>query len=235
MRSFPITSVGYLGQAPMSLWGLLGVWVIGTGKCDWPLQAALSGSIIKAPGFAGGYLIVDNGDVAVLQRQHLEGKLHREGGRRRNQPALVICSRKAFSGNGKLSLLLHHGGRFRRQDRIAIIADKLAVIGLAVRKSAQIAQWLRTRWHPLEVERVLAPPNLHKAGRTVSGKCRQGEHHRREGAEEQSVAVHLMAPSIALSQKSSPWHTGFRGNLSRFRRFVFSRLRAGELRLSQWL
>jgi len=26
------------------------------GKCHWPLQAALSGSIIKAPGFAGGYL-----------------------------------------------------------------------------------------------------------------------------------------------------------------------------------
>src|SRR5258708_11068774 len=150
-------------------------------------------------------LIVDNDDVAVLQRQHLEGKLHREGGRRRNQPALVIRSRKAFSGNGKLSLLLHHGGRFGRQDRIAIIADKAAVIGLAVRKSAQIAQWLRTRWHPLEVERVLAPPNLHKAGRTVSGKCRQGEHHRREGAEEQSVAFHLMSPSIALSQKSSPW------------------------------
>src|SRR6267154_872546 len=46
-------------------------------------------------------LIVDNDDVAVLQRQHLEGKLHREGGRRRNQPALVIRSRKAFSGNGR--------------------------------------------------------------------------------------------------------------------------------------
>ncbi len=58
MRSFPITSVGYLSPAPMSLWGLLGVWVIGTGKCHWPLQAALSGSIIKAPGFAGGYLLV---------------------------------------------------------------------------------------------------------------------------------------------------------------------------------
>jgi len=27
------------------------------GKCHWPLQAALSGSIIKAPGFAGGYLL----------------------------------------------------------------------------------------------------------------------------------------------------------------------------------
>src|SRR5712671_5100501 len=150
-------------------------------------------------------LIVDNDDVAVLQRQHLEGKLHREGGRRRNQPALVIRSRKAFSGNGKLSLLLHHGGRFGGQDRIAIIADKLAVIGLAVRKSAQIAQWLRTRWHPLKVERVLAPSNLHEAGRTVSGKCRQGEHHCREGAQTQSVAFHLMSPSVALSQKSSPW------------------------------
>jgi hypothetical protein len=28
------------------------------GKCHWPLQAALSGSIIKAPGFAGGYLLI---------------------------------------------------------------------------------------------------------------------------------------------------------------------------------
>jgi hypothetical protein len=27
------------------------------GKCHWPLQAALSGSLIKAPGFAGGYLL----------------------------------------------------------------------------------------------------------------------------------------------------------------------------------
>src|SRR6266849_8296131 len=27
------------------------------GKCHWPVQAALSGSIIKAPGFAGGYLL----------------------------------------------------------------------------------------------------------------------------------------------------------------------------------
>jgi hypothetical protein len=27
-------------------------------KCHWPLQAALSGSIIKAPGFAGGYLLL---------------------------------------------------------------------------------------------------------------------------------------------------------------------------------
>ncbi len=31
MRSFAITSVGYLGEAPMSLWGLLGVSVIGIG------------------------------------------------------------------------------------------------------------------------------------------------------------------------------------------------------------
>src|SRR6266478_2487180 len=64
MHSFPITSVGYLGQAPMSLWGLLGVWVIGTGKCHWPFQAALSGSIIKAPGFAGGYLLYRTGSYA---------------------------------------------------------------------------------------------------------------------------------------------------------------------------
>src|SRR6267154_46143 len=27
------------------------------GKCHWPLHAALSGSLIKAPGFAGGYLL----------------------------------------------------------------------------------------------------------------------------------------------------------------------------------
>ncbi len=32
-----------------------GHWKLG--KCHWPLQAALSGSIIKAPGFAGGYLL----------------------------------------------------------------------------------------------------------------------------------------------------------------------------------
>src|ERR1700674_3816206 len=146
-------------------------------------------------------LIVDNDDVAALQRQHLEGKLHREGGRRRNQPALVIRIRKAFSGNGKLSPLLHHGGRFGREDRIAIIADTPAVISLAVRKSAQIAQWLRTRWHPLEVERVLAPPNLHEAGRTVSGKCRRRKHHCRKGAEKQSVAFHLISPCIALFSK----------------------------------
>src|SRR6266849_3782267 len=36
--------------------GLLGVSVIGTGEMSLALQAALSGSIIKAPGFAGGYL-----------------------------------------------------------------------------------------------------------------------------------------------------------------------------------
>jgi hypothetical protein len=37
------------------------------GKCHWPLQAALSGSLIKAPGFAGGYLLGrdENGEVIV--------------------------------------------------------------------------------------------------------------------------------------------------------------------------
>jgi hypothetical protein len=35
------------------------------GKCHWPLQAALSGSLIKAPGFAGGYL-----QAPCHQRRH---------------------------------------------------------------------------------------------------------------------------------------------------------------------
>jgi hypothetical protein len=77
MHSFPITSVGYLGQAPMSLWGLLGVWVIGTGKCHWPFQAALSGSIIKAPGFAGGYLHILHNTQICLSSKGLDFSFNR--------------------------------------------------------------------------------------------------------------------------------------------------------------
>jgi hypothetical protein len=57
MGSFAITSVGYLGEEPMSSSGLLGVSVIGIGEVSLGLQAALSGPITKAPGFAGGYLL----------------------------------------------------------------------------------------------------------------------------------------------------------------------------------
>ena len=41
----------------MSLWDCSAFRSLELGKCHWPLQAALSGSIIKAPGFAGGYLL----------------------------------------------------------------------------------------------------------------------------------------------------------------------------------
>jgi hypothetical protein len=54
----------------------------------------------------------------------------------------------------------------------------------------------------------------------ASGKCRQGEHPRREGAEEQSVAFHLMSPSIALLQKSSPW--GIPGSAGIYRGWVIN-------------
>src|SRR5260221_2227442 len=60
MRSFAITSVGYLREAPISLWDCSAFRSLELGKCHWPLQAALSGSIIKAPGFAGGYLPGDD-------------------------------------------------------------------------------------------------------------------------------------------------------------------------------
>jgi hypothetical protein len=40
----------------MPFWELFCESVIGTGGCHEPLRAALSGSLIKAPGFAGGYL-----------------------------------------------------------------------------------------------------------------------------------------------------------------------------------
>jgi hypothetical protein len=71
MRSFAIASVGYLGEAPMSLWGLLGVSVIETGEVSLgPLQAALSGSIIKAPGFAAGYLLTaEHHRTSIVQKR----------------------------------------------------------------------------------------------------------------------------------------------------------------------
>ena len=50
--SFAIAWVGYLGEAAPS-WELLGVSVIGTGAEHRPLQAALSGSLLKAPALPG--------------------------------------------------------------------------------------------------------------------------------------------------------------------------------------
>src|SRR5262249_2742483 len=141
-------------------------------------------------------LIVKNGDIAVHRRQHRKAKLHRKGERRRNRPALVLRIRKALSCNGKLAFLLHYGGGCGRKNRIAIIADQFTGVGLAIRKPAQIPQRLRPRWHSLEIERVLAPPNLHDTRRAVSRKRWQGEHQHREDAEEQSLAFHLLSPSI---------------------------------------
>src|SRR5260221_9154338 len=43
------------------------------GKCHWPLQAALSGSLIKAPGFAGGYLLVHATHTAHATARHSGG------------------------------------------------------------------------------------------------------------------------------------------------------------------
>src|SRR6266403_4323148 len=40
-------------------------------KCHWPLQAALSGSLIKAPGFAGGYLQL-GADIAQMGYERWE-------------------------------------------------------------------------------------------------------------------------------------------------------------------
>jgi len=42
----------------MSSWDCSAFRSLELGKCHWPLQAASSGSIIKAPGFAGGYLLI---------------------------------------------------------------------------------------------------------------------------------------------------------------------------------
>jgi hypothetical protein len=58
MGLFSITLVGHLGEVPMSSWRLLASRSLELGKCYWPLQAALSGSLIKARGFAGGYLLL---------------------------------------------------------------------------------------------------------------------------------------------------------------------------------
>src|SRR6266849_4161645 len=44
------------------LWDFSAFLSFELGKCHWPLQAALSGSIIKAPGFAGGYLPASSSD-----------------------------------------------------------------------------------------------------------------------------------------------------------------------------
>src|SRR5438067_11980160 len=79
------------------------------------------------------------------------------------RPALVLRIGKALARNGELALLLHDGRGFGRENRIAVIADQLAGIGGAVRATAQISQGLRTRWHWLEIERVLAPAESYHA------------------------------------------------------------------------
>ncbi len=158
-----------------------------------------------------GVLIVNDGDIAVLHREHLQGEPHRQGERRRDRPALILRIGKALARNGELALLLHDGRGFGRENRILIVAHQLAGIGGAVRTAAQIPQRLRTRRHPFEIERVLAPAKLHhprrggragRGGRTGRGERGQSKHRRPEDAEEQSLAFHLMSPFFALSQKS---------------------------------
>src|SRR5262249_43713074 len=87
---------------------------------------------------------------------------------------------------------------------IAIIPDELAGVGFAVRKPAQIPQRLRTRWHALEIERVLAPPNVQNVGRAIGGKGGLGQHHCHDGAEEQSLALHLMSPPLRFLKNLAP-------------------------------
>src|SRR5260221_3314621 len=49
-------------------------------KCHWPLQAALSGSLIKAPGFAGGYLLTaEHHRTSIVQKR---GQDHGKGNSR---------------------------------------------------------------------------------------------------------------------------------------------------------
>src|SRR5258708_3580436 len=73
--------------------------------------------------------------------------------------------------------------------------DRIAGIAGAVRTAAHVSQGLRTRWHRLEIERVLAPANPCDSRRAVRRKRRQSERRRGENAEEQSLAFHLMSPS----------------------------------------
>src|SRR6266436_3854077 len=140
-------------------------------------------------------LTINNGDIAVVLRQHLKAELHREGERRRNRTALVLRIGKALARNGELTLLPHDRRRRRRENRIMIVAYQLAGIAGAVRTAAHVSQRLRTRWHLLEIKRVLAPANPRDARRVVRRKRRHSEYRRRENTEEQSLAFHLMSPS----------------------------------------
>src|SRR5215469_12633659 len=148
-------------------------------------------------------LIVEDADIAARGRQHYEAELHRQSERRRHRPALILRVRKSLAGDGEIALLLHHSGGPGRQDRIAIVADEPPGIGLAVRQSAQIPQRLRPRWHSLEIERVLAPANLHDSRRAVGGVRRQSEHHRRKDADEQSLTWHRVPPWLAVWRNES--------------------------------
>jgi hypothetical protein len=61
----------------MSSWECSALRALELGKCHWPLQAASSGSIIKAPGFAGGYLLASPVDPAELLFDQECGGLYR--------------------------------------------------------------------------------------------------------------------------------------------------------------
>src|SRR5260370_42168693 len=89
MRSFAVTSVGYLREAARSLGDGSAFRSLELGTCHWPLQAALSGSIIKAPGFAGGYLPWEAQLVIGLRLMRLAA-----GGPRRESEARRLVPEK---------------------------------------------------------------------------------------------------------------------------------------------
>src|SRR5258708_32944806 len=149
-------------------------------------------------------LTINNSDVAIVLRQHLEAELHREGERRRNGTALVLRIGKALARNGELTLLPHDRRRRRCENRIKIIADQLTGIAGAVRTAAQIPQRLRTRWHRLAIERVLTPANPSDARRAVRRKRRQSERPRADNAEQQSPAFHFLPPSPLFFSSPRP-------------------------------
>jgi hypothetical protein len=80
----------------MSSWDCSAFRSLELGKCHWPLQAASSGSIIKAPGFAGGYLL----DVPTSQFTGLaiaDGTVRDRDGHQHQQ---------FFSGGGRHTSIL---------------------------------------------------------------------------------------------------------------------------------
>src|SRR5260370_8867601 len=71
-------------------------------------------------------LTINNGDIAVAFRQHLEAELHCEGERRRARTALVLRFGKALARNGELALLSHDRRRRGRAHPIVIVSDPLS-------------------------------------------------------------------------------------------------------------